>query len=122
MSQGIIRPSPTGSWTAHAATAPLVIAVRRRLALVALFTLGLVIRGAPAGAAASDFHARWVDQSPWPLLAPGATVAYTLHFKNTGTAPWVRGTASQANLGINSDSTTFSSLGMNVGWLSANRV
>jgi glucose/arabinose dehydrogenase len=73
--------------------------------------------------AAPGFHAAWVDQSPWPTLRPGATVSYTIHFRNTGTETWQRGVAGrQVNLGVSRDSTAFADAGMAVGWLSANRV
>jgi len=73
--------------------------------------------------AAPGFHAAWVDQSPWPTLRPGATVSYTIHFRNTGTETWQRGVAGrQVNLGVSGDSTAPADAGMAVGWLSANRV
>jgi glucose/arabinose dehydrogenase len=73
--------------------------------------------------AATGFHSAWVDQSPWPVLRPGATIAYTIHFRNTGTEAWQRGVADrQVNLAVAADSTAFADAGMAVGWLSANRV
>lgn len=97
-------------------------AMTARWALLVVLILALIVSGSPAAGAAGDFHSRWLDQSPWPVLAPGATTTYTLHFRNTGTATWVRGTSSQANLGVTGDLTTYSDLGLNVGWLSANRL
>ena len=74
-------------------------------------------------AAAYTYHSAWIDESPFPTLAPGATTQLTLHFKNTGTATWQKGVAgAQANLGINGDDSTFGTLGMGVNWLSSNRV
>src|SRR2546425_362555 len=73
--------------------------------------------------AAPGFHAAWVDQSPWPVLRPGATISYTLHFRNTGTETWQRGVAGrQVNLGVAGDSTAPADAGIAVGWLNANRV
>jgi glucose/arabinose dehydrogenase len=73
--------------------------------------------------AASGFHAAWVDQSPWPTLRPGATVSYTVHFRNTGDTTWQRGSPfRQVNLAVGGDSTAAADAGMAVGWLSANRV
>lgn len=67
-----------------------------------------------------DYHSGWVDQSDYPVLAPGATGEVTLHFRNTGSAPWVKGVlGTQANLGVAGDDTSFAPLGVN--WLSANR-
>ena len=69
------------------------------------------------------FGSQWVDQSAYPVLAPGAIGRVTLRFRNTGTTPWIRGVAGmQANLGIPGDDTSFDALGMNAGWLSANRL
>lgn len=54
------------------------------------------------------YHSAWVDQSDYPVLAPGATTDVTLHFRNTGSAPWVKGTVGeQANLGVWGDGTPF---------------
>lgn len=88
--------------------------------LVALFlVLGALGRGADA-AVDLGFHSAWVGQDPYPVLAPGATVSYTLRFRNTGTQTWQRGVAArQVNLGIANDSTAFAE--MNVGWITANR-
>ena len=76
----------------------------------------------PAPAPAETFHASWVDQSSFPDLAPGQMAQLSVRFRNTGTATWQRGVAgSQANLGINGDDSSFSALGMNVGWLASDR-
>jgi glucose/arabinose dehydrogenase len=92
-----------------------------RLALLApLILASLFVQPALA---ATGFHAAWVDQSPWPTLRPGATVSYTVHFRNTGTETWQRGVSGrQVNLGVSGDSTAAADAGMAVGWLSANRV
>ena len=92
-----------------------------RLALVvALFLVPLVAQPASA---APGYHAAWVDQSPWPTLRPGATVPYTIHFRNTGDTTWQRGTPfRQVNLAVGADSMAAADAGMAVGWLSANRV
>jgi hypothetical protein len=69
---------------------------------------------------ADGYHARWVDQSAYPVLAPGSTAEITMHFRNTGGAPWVRGVlGQQANLGINGDDRSLSSIG--VGWPTPDR-
>lgn len=71
---------------------------------------------------APTYHSAFVDQSPFPTLIPGAAAQLTVRFRNTGTASWRRGVASeQANLGINGDNASFSALGMNVGWLAPDR-
>ncbi|HEX4743033.1 MAG TPA: CAP domain-containing protein [Candidatus Limnocylindria bacterium] len=69
------------------------------------------------------YNSGFLDQTPWPTLAPGASTQVTLRFRNTGTGTWTRGVAGkQANLGINGDSKSFAALGMSVNWLSADRV
>src|SRR5947199_10287388 len=92
-----------------------------RAALLAPLLLASLL--AQPASAAPGFHAAWIDQSPWPTLRPGGTVSYTLHFRNTGTETWQRGVAGrQVNLGVSGDSTGPADAGMEVGWLSTNRV
>ena len=61
-----------------------------RALLVAALTIASLLVPPPA-AAAHGWHAAYVDQSPWPVLSPGATTSYTVRFRNAGTEPWVRG-------------------------------
>lgn len=88
--------------------------------------VGAIVAGALAprpAAAAVGFHAAWLDQSPWPVLRPMATVSYTVRFRNTGTESWQKGVAGRhVNLAVAGDSTALADAGMAVGWLSANRV
>ena len=71
----------------------------------------------------SGLHSAWASQTAVPALQPAATSQVTMLFRNTGTKTWTRGVAgSQVALGINGDSTSFSNMGMNVGWPSGNRV
>src|SRR5438477_138035 len=94
-------------------------------ALLAAACLALLAAAlAPTSVAgATGWHTAWVDEAPWPVLRPTATVSYTMHFRNTGTETWQRGVAGrQVNLGVAGDSTAFADLGMAVGWLNANRV
>jgi glucose/arabinose dehydrogenase len=92
-----------------------------RVALLAPFFFASLF--AEPAQAAPGFHAAWVDQSPWPTLRPGATVSYTIHFRNTGDTTWNRGSPfRQVNLAVGGDSTVFADAGMAVGWLNANRV
>ena len=70
-----------------------------------------------------SYHAAFQSESAWPTLQPGASTTLTVKFTNTGTATWQKGVAGkQANLGLNGDTTAFAALGMNDGWLSANRL
>ena len=73
--------------------------------------------------ATGSFHSAFLGESAWPTLAPGTSTTLTVRFQNTGTATWQKGVAlKQANLGLNGDTLTFANLGMNDGWLSANRL
>ena len=77
----------------------------------------------PPPAPDNGLHSAWVDQTSLPVMQPAATQAVTLRFRNSGTKTWTKGVAgSQVALGINGDNTTFSALGMSVGWPSPNRV
>ena len=74
----------------------------------------------PTPAPVLSFHSSWVDQSPTPPLLPGSVADLFVRFRNTGSAPWVKGVAGQqANLGINGGDESFGALG--VGWLAADR-
>jgi len=91
------------------------------------FSTGSTISGGggDGGSTATDngFHSAWMSQTAVPALQPAATQSVSLLFRNSGTKTWQKGVAgSQVALGINGDNTTFSALGMNVGWPSANRV
>ena len=78
--------------------------------------------GTPPPAPALTYHSAFVDQSPFPALAPNAVTQLTVRFRNSGTATWTKGVlGSQANLGINGDNQTFAALGMAVGWLTPDR-
>jgi Tfp pilus assembly protein PilX len=71
----------------------------------------------------SGLHSAWMSQTAVPAMQPASTTQATLLFRNTGTKTWTRGVSgSQVTLGVNGDSASFSALGMNVGWPSANRV
>ncbi len=71
----------------------------------------------------SGLHSAWVSQTQVPAMQPASTSQATLLFRNTGTKTWTKGVVgSQVALGVNGDSASFSALGMNIGWPSANRV
>lgn len=63
-----------------------------------------------------QFHSKLVSRSPDPTLAVGATASLTLVFTNTGTTPWVKGTATEARLGVKLDERSLADLGMAVNW------
>ncbi len=76
----------------------------------------------PPPAPSLTYHSSFVDQSPFPALAPNAVTSLTVRFRNEGTATWTKGVlGSQANLGINGDNRTFAELGMAVNWLTPDR-
>jgi len=78
---------------------------------------------APPPPPTPSFHAAFQSESAWPTLAPGTSTSLTVKFQNTGTATWQKGVVGkQANLGLNGDTLAFASLGMNDGWMSANRL
>jgi hypothetical protein len=79
--------------------------------------------GAPPSASDNGFHSAWVSQTALAPMQPASTAGVTLRFRNSGTKTWTKGAAaSQVALGVKGDNGTFSALGMNVGWPSANRV
>jgi uncharacterized protein YkwD/Tfp pilus assembly protein PilX len=89
------------------------------------FSTGSTVSGGGPTSAVPDngLHSAWTSQTAVPALQPAATSQVTMLFRNTGTKTWTRGVAgSQVTLGINGDSASFSNMGMNVGWPSANRV
>ena len=55
---------------------------------------------APTAPAMSSLSSAWVGQSPYTAISVGGTTTVTITFRNTGTATWVRGTASEVRLGI----------------------
>ncbi|MGH2471997.1 MAG: CAP domain-containing protein, partial [Candidatus Limnocylindria bacterium] len=90
------------------------------------FSTGSTISGGgPTASVPADngLHSAWTSQTAVPAMQPASTSQVTVLYRNTGTKTWTRGVAgSQVVLGINGDSTAFSTMGMNVGWPSANRV
>src|SRR3989442_15022850 len=95
----------------------------RALACAPALALVCAVTAPRPAAAATGFHAAWLDQSPWPVLLPGAPTSYTVRFRNTGDQTWQRGVAGrQVNLAVTGDSTAFADAGGAVGWLNANRV
>lgn len=50
--------------------------------------------------AAADLHAAWVSQSAYAIVGIGEIAELEVRFRNTGTAPWARGTASEVRLAL----------------------
>lgn len=76
----------------------------------------VVPAAAPRPAAPPALASRWLAQSAYPTLAPGDVGMVTVTFRNTGTLAWVKGTPTEARLGIVADSSVFSELGLGSGW------
>mgnify|MGYP001797130996 CR=1 FL=1 len=87
-----------------------------RAAIVAVVLYAMVATPAPAQAS-SGWNAAFLSQDPWPTVAPGAAVSYTIRFRNAGTQTWQRGVAArQVNLAVSRDSEFFPQQGYPVGW------
>jgi hypothetical protein len=79
--------------------------------------------GSTGGFVDNGLHSAWVAQTALAPMQPASTQSVTVRFRNSGTKTWQRGVAgSQVALGVTGDSTTYSALGMNAGWPSANRL
>jgi len=103
-------PSPTSSAVATAGptSTPPQQAAPTSAPLPAPFAAIIPALAPAPQISAASYHSAWVDQSDYPVLQPGATTDVTLHFRNTGSAPWVKGAAGQqANLGVWGDGTPF---------------
>lgn len=70
---------------------------------------------------APTLASRWLAQSEYPVLGAGAVSTVTVTFRNTGTLAWVKGTPTEARLGIAGDSTVFSDLGLASAWVLPSR-
>jgi uncharacterized protein YkwD len=89
------------------------------------FSTGATISGGGPTSSPADngLHSAWTSQTQVLAMQPASTSQVTMLFRNTGTKTWTKGVAgSQVALGVNGDSTTFSTMGMNVGWPSPNRL
>jgi hypothetical protein len=67
------------------------------------------------------YHSAWVGQSAYPTLAFGATAPVYVQVKNTGTATWVKGTGTEARIGVVGDDSSLSQFGIANGWLLSSR-
>lgn len=96
-----IRPVPAGPRPAVVATAPPV-SVRSPLA--------------------TEVHSQWVSQSgPATILVDGIA-EFTMVFRNVGSVPWVKGSPSEARLGIVGDDPAPAEAGYAVNWPLPTRV
>ena len=67
------------------------------------------------------FASAWVSQDPLPRIARGTLATVTVRVRNRGTSAWVRGTPSEARLGIPGDDTVYQQLGLADGWVLGSR-
>lgn len=65
---------------------------------------------------ASEFHSAWVSQRGPSAIFVNGTAELTIVYRNTGSATWVRGSASEARLGIDGDDPTLAKRGYAVDW------
>lgn len=75
----------------------------------------------PVVSADRPYASAWVSQDAVPRLARGAVATLTVRVRNRGTSAWVRGTPSEARLGIPGDDTIYQQLGLADGWTLAAR-
>lgn len=71
----------------------------------------------PVVSAERPYASKWESQSAVPRLARAAQATVTVRVRNRGTSAWVRGTPSEARLGIPGDDTIYQQLGLADGWL-----
>lgn len=65
---------------------------------------------------ASEFHSAWVSQRGPSAIFVNGTAELTIVYRNTGSASWVRGSATEARLGIDGDDPTLAKGGYAVNW------
>jgi hypothetical protein len=75
----------------------------------------------PAPKGVPTYHSSWVAQSAYPTMASGGTAQVSVTVMNTGSATWLKGTATEARIGIVNDDQTLTQLGLADGWLLSNR-
>src|SRR2546423_4395936 len=76
---------------------------------------------APVVKAVPSFHSVWMAQSGYPTMAFGGTAEVWVKVLNTGSATWVKGTSTEARIGVVNDDQTLTNLGLADGWLLSNR-
>jgi len=79
--------------------------------------------GGPAPVAANrpTFHSLWMAQSAYPTMAFGASAQVWVKVMNTGSATWIKGSGTEARIGVVNDDQTLTNLGLADGWLLSNR-
>jgi hypothetical protein len=76
---------------------------------------------APVARTVPSYHSAWVGQSAYPTLAVGGTAPVFVQVKNTGTAAWIKGTGTEARIGVVGDDISLSQVGLADGWLLPSR-
>jgi len=75
----------------------------------------------PAPRNVPSYHSAWIGQSAYPTMSAGASAPVFVQVKNTGTATWVKGTGTEARIGVVGDDVTLAQLGFADGWLLSSR-
>jgi hypothetical protein len=75
----------------------------------------------PVAKTAPSYHSAWVSQSAYPTMSVGSTAPIFVQVKNTGTATWVKGTGTEARIGVVGDDATLTQLGIASNWLLGSR-
>ena len=60
-------------------------------------------------------------QSAYPTMAFGASAQVWVKVMNTGSATWIKGSGTEARIGVVNDDQTLTNLGLADGWLLSNR-
>ena len=75
----------------------------------------------PAPRGAITYHSQWVAQSGYPTMPYGGTAQVWVTVTNRGTGTWVKGTGTEARIGVVNDDQTLTQLGLADNWLWADR-
>lgn len=75
----------------------------------------------PAPKGAITYHSAWVSQSAYPTMASGASAQVSVTILNRGSATWVKGSGTEARIGVVNDDASLTQLGIADGWLWSNR-
>lgn len=67
-------------------------------------------------------HSHWVAEPIPRVMSLGKSATFSLAFENTGSVPWVRGSAAEARLGIADNDGRFAAMGFAFDWPAPDRV
>ena len=75
----------------------------------------------PAARNVPSYHSAWVGQSAYPTITVSGAAPVFVQVRNTGTAAWIKGTGTEARIGVVGDDTSLSQVGLADGWLLPSR-